>query len=1142
MRFFKQKNGAISVFLVMILVPCMMVSSLFVDIGRVHLSKGMANSSADLALNTLMTRYDADLKEFYGLAASCQSIDEFYSMSVDYFTRTMTSQGLTEEEVDLMVDEFKLAFTDLANRNPSDLLDVEVLEANVSSALDTSNMANPTFIKDGVIEFMKYRAPIGIAERGILTFLGGNETKQKLENNNAEKELTKKKNEYYKSSKNFYTTAKDIYLKLKAYTEKGYTTDKIDDLLSTVNGYKSIYQEIHKALVFDLMNTEGLASVNRPLYDDSNPSFKVYTYYDYGLPNPNLATENDVKALIKSLISAMASFNSAKGTLENSFIEYKSGTGEDSSYDIQYWLKCSKSISSALYSFDQSMKELMKARNALQNALDYLYVTDYSNIYGEGSHPTWKITDGQYSMYSKFSQELSTEEHIEAVVAQYDSFYSTYVCTLTRDEASTDKYIKYMSILERISNDEANKKKISASTNILSNGKSVEANIKDINTEINSIRQGFVDRKTELETINTLLDDLEGLRSTRITNFVDWESAADNLDEKSEMAQEDMDAINKGEPDKLVAPEKDIVDEVTSEDITNMKNRISGMISLYDALINIIDAQKYGGKEIKNLKLVSDVKNASGIDVTEINKNDYISNKSLNKYVNDTFSYAGGDATIDYTDINHPSITHSPVPSLYTWMVSKHWDKDVENKVTCSICGNEFDSTIYGEVVNKEAELENIKDDSGTGEENKTIDKVDTSVCPKCQYGNKSEEEDEEESNPEPDSDAAGSSNAEHDIKGTKAADKFPSNFNTSGVSLFDNIGGVLSTIGKLFTDTGDTAETARDALYTTEYIFGMFSHQAYEGEAKFQIMLDNAGNGDIPRRDELEKIGPSSFKTKCNNSKVEEIFNSDDPEIRYNKSLTNKKICKEYNYAYGAEIEYILKAGTNDDNYRDVYGNIYAIRYLTNTPAGFATFWKVPTDMPNNVNKSEILAKAALYQSIAAAVSAATCGIIPEPLTKGVLILIEIALETVLDMEYLKAGLPVRFIKSKCDENWGFTRTIGIENKTDKSGNVVGAKVELGYVSYSDYLYVFVITGLLNLDSLDGIYKRIGDVIQANMQTILSFEDYQLSKAVTHFKFTAKLKVNPLMINLPIFDEFDNQLDTKDDWCTYDVDIVRGY
>lgn len=247
MQFFRQKNGAISIFLVIILVPCMMVSSLFVDIGRVHLSKGMANSSADLALNTLMTRYDADLKDFYGLAASCQSIDEFYSMSVDYFERTMTSQGLTEEEADLMVDEFKLAFTDLASRNPSDLLDVEVVDATVSSALDTSNMANPTLIKDGIIEFMKYRAPIGIAERGILTLLGG--SKQQLENADAEDDLRKKKDEYYESCKDFYTTARQIYFNLVSYTGKGYTEEKINSLLTTINGYNGVYKEIHTALV-----------------------------------------------------------------------------------------------------------------------------------------------------------------------------------------------------------------------------------------------------------------------------------------------------------------------------------------------------------------------------------------------------------------------------------------------------------------------------------------------------------------------------------------------------------------------------------------------------------------------------------------------------------------------------------------------------------------------------------------------------------------------------------------------------------------------------------------------------------------------------------------------------------------------------
>ena len=63
MNFFRKKDGAVSVFLVIILVPCIFISAMFVDLGRVYLSDGMAYSSADLALNTLLTQYDSELNE-----------------------------------------------------------------------------------------------------------------------------------------------------------------------------------------------------------------------------------------------------------------------------------------------------------------------------------------------------------------------------------------------------------------------------------------------------------------------------------------------------------------------------------------------------------------------------------------------------------------------------------------------------------------------------------------------------------------------------------------------------------------------------------------------------------------------------------------------------------------------------------------------------------------------------------------------------------------------------------------------------------------------------------------------------------------------------------------------------------------------
>ena len=85
----KSTHGAISVFLAIILVPCIVITSIFVDLGRSYMSRSMAESAGDLALNTLMTNYDADLSEWYGMIASCQNVDEYYEVTARYFLRCM---------------------------------------------------------------------------------------------------------------------------------------------------------------------------------------------------------------------------------------------------------------------------------------------------------------------------------------------------------------------------------------------------------------------------------------------------------------------------------------------------------------------------------------------------------------------------------------------------------------------------------------------------------------------------------------------------------------------------------------------------------------------------------------------------------------------------------------------------------------------------------------------------------------------------------------------------------------------------------------------------------------------------------------------------------------------------------------------
>lgn len=67
MNRFKKTKGAVSIFLVIILVPMMTVSALFVDASKVSLAKSVSESAGDLTLNTALTDYDTKLKDMYGL-------------------------------------------------------------------------------------------------------------------------------------------------------------------------------------------------------------------------------------------------------------------------------------------------------------------------------------------------------------------------------------------------------------------------------------------------------------------------------------------------------------------------------------------------------------------------------------------------------------------------------------------------------------------------------------------------------------------------------------------------------------------------------------------------------------------------------------------------------------------------------------------------------------------------------------------------------------------------------------------------------------------------------------------------------------------------------------------------------------------
>ena len=100
----------------------------------------------------------------------------------------------------------------------------------------------------------------------------------------------------------------------------------------------------------------------------------------------------------------------------------------------------------------------------------------------------------------------------------------------------------------------------------------------------------------------------------------------------------------------------------------------------------------------------------------------------------------------------------------------------------------------------------------------------------------------------------------------------------------------------------------------------------------------------------------------------------------------------------------------------------------------------------------------------------------------------------------------------------------------------------------YSDYLMLFLFLGVSSHGELErDIYLRTAEVIQTNMRQHDGIdESYSLKKSQVYFKLHSVVRVRPLMITLPIVRSYDGAdtsvLETYSDWCTYQVELVRGY
>ncbi len=1068
-------RGAISVFLAIILVPCIVVSSIFVDLSRVHLSKASAESSADLALNALLTNYDADLKDWYGMVASCQNINEFYEVSANYFLRALASQGMSDEEIILLSDYYANATND---DTIYDLLKVksETAAGSMISPVEGANLSNAALMKAQVVEFMKYRAPIEITEGVVKRFQSDSIKKSVGEASEAEdnKPLVDDKQEFYESEGKLLEEAYKSYLAIKAYytaANNKLTNDTISGKYKKIEHYKAVYKEILKYVISNLSNTSGLQRYNRytislTYYNDfySNPTRNFSEVYSEKKKVDGVDTYyievGKVKDLVDNLREKVTAFEDAKQAFENAarpIVNKPYGYGEKDAHPIQWWVRMNKAVNAS--SGTNYTKNVKTAAENMLIAYSKVLAIDGCKL--RGNKPQgWHSLDDWKNKYNADSL-INTVKHLQ----------STYLTAGVADDRDT--YLKAVRNLESVSS--ANYGRINAANLYVTvDGKNLTLSgaLAHISEQLGIIiteMDGYIallDKAIDGEGDTPSLDKLKSYVKTYEDNLKAWTQTAENTD--TSMGTSDTAEINKRKASI----------EITQKDVNTLKTRLVHIRSQLQTLKNDIESLKWNGSKIKGLTSFSTFKSNAGVDNSRIG----LTNDDIEEYAKTLLGQK-----------------FSPMPTM------KHkndtsYDPQIDPK-TGKVNTPQLWVHLYKKYRNAEGDMEKAKNDKESAES--TGDDKAQKAKDKGRYH-------------------GGGKEVRHEYSA-----------NTS-FNLGEAVWGIIGVAQKLM----KTEFTGmRDDLYATTYVMEMFSYATYENEGRYHLL----------KNEQTKKLTLDNYNGYYDSKNVRDKWLSDNPKDSYNKSLTNKLINKTNNAAYCAEIEYILcghKGSKNEDNVKAIYNNIYVIRYALNLVSGFQNFWAL-----DPVSAKQKGTTALAIQTAAAAVNAATAGVIPVAVTEVVLIPILTIFETSKDLDRLEAGFPVELYKTDADQWWFSLDSqdggggVGAFMSALTSGKLQKTNTGNG-LFYSDYLMLFVYLGFNSNNTQQGMYQRMAEVIQFNIGTMANSTTYSLKNSQLYFQLNAELRVQPLMITLPFFsmDEYRNELTTKTDWCTYTISTVRGY
>ncbi len=1093
------QRGAVTVFLIMILVPCIVVASIFVDASRVFLSKAEAESAADLALNTVLAHYDEDLKEFYGLIGSVQDVDQFMAKAGEYFEGMMVANGIEELESQFFID----FIGNLLSGEPiSDFLRVEISDTEVS-AMDGGNLANPAMLENQIVQFMKYRGVITIVEKLKDRFM------------KIDPDVLEKASDYepVKDSKTAFAEAESELLNdgFYLYWVLRHYNDSLESFVSTLSSspFGGRYAD-HSYSTF-IKHYQRLEEDFANIWEDLQTiTENIVLYY---LVSDNIETMRFKPECRTTLQESEYETYMKKIAIKNEedgeyYIEWNDYIALCDAFDRTYenTMEVARRMSSSIKAVeggDNDVVYFMRVQEAIRTDIWTIYsdVDDLQECalklnaakrckWQEGTEPDNWIADidrrldkADIYRYGNGNDEYLTqidryyarnpEESIPKV--KNKTYHNEFMSKYLGQQVTINQFAKTIHDRFAIEIDYCNSQ--IGRLNVAINGGDYE------------VQPG---QKRKIPSVLSLCDDAGKYSDT----FSSWGNQIESFKGKHP-GEEEPDEFIKGDDNEYqqhlnYSSEEENVDvkelheTITRENVLNLNERLTNIRNDLTTLRDALEGFAYGGRQIKNLEsfdgYIVAAREHSGLNLDNISSTiaggkEQAKDLALNliKPASKSELYKAPTAN-DAVNGNNPYITNDPIYNLFH---KKFKDKDI-NELEDKVKKNKEKVDRWkDEAEDQKKQAETLGDYfEGMGE-----DLQDTTYL--------------------------------------------------GGMGVFDALITVMGIVTKII--NGDITDI-RDEIYVVEYIMDMFTYGTIANEGWYSRANDEDGK-DL-HAGQYEEV-KSLYKDQWSKlDKTDDGYLKDYNSIwSRNYTLTNYLKGPENNRAYLGEVEYILYGNPSvEKNLKTSFGEIFKIRLALNIASGFMNFW-----MPTKNYTAQVI------DDLAILISAATYGIIPKLLVKVILITLLATMESCEDLKFLKSGVKVTLFKMNASQ-WHYKVDISEseENEPSFSTNESEAKIvppeDPNGLCYTDYVYLFLFMGTQK--HYNSILKRTGIVIEANMNKVFN-KDFSLEKSMVFFHLTSTLKVKPLMLDIPLVESYDEGISTfkeKETWHKYKIDIIRGY